>query len=45
MLGQEKGTKAIDLESPQAMVVTNLRGRLLWMKNARDAKGETEVAG
>lgn len=44
MLRQEKGTEGIDLESREGFGMVDLRGGLLGMKDAGDAKGEAEVA-
>ena len=45
MFREKKGTDGIDLESRKRIQLFYLRGGLLGMKDARDAKRETEVAG
>ncbi len=45
MLREEKGTQRVDLECREGFGIIDLGGGPLGMEDARDAKGEAEVAG
>ena len=43
MLDEHERPERVRFESMKRIVVVNLRGRLLWVENARNAKGEVKV--